>query len=166
MNWDVVWAGVTAVVLGLVTNELFEWSPSLARRILRWAASWQASSQEEADLIFAETCEYLDAMPGRLSRVAWAIGRLRWGLGRAARGWVEPALTFVGVAGPPPWVAVMVYLTLDPQRDATFTGTAILVFVFALAGMLTLAWVSLVVVICLDWRDRVRASRTSARNDS
>jgi hypothetical protein len=166
VNWGVVWTGVTAVLLGLVTNELFEWSPSLARRILRWAASWQADSPEEADLIYAEACEYLDAMPGRLSRVAWAIGRLRWGLSRSAPGWVDPALSFLGVVVPPPLVAVAVYDTLNPQKDAMLAGTANLVFGFALSGALTLIWAALVVVICLDWRDRVRESRASARNDS
>ena len=85
MNWGVVWTAGASVLLGLVTNELFAWTPSLARRILRWASTWQADSSEEVELIYAETCEYLDAMPGRLTRVMWAVGRLRFGIGRFAR---------------------------------------------------------------------------------
>ncbi len=80
MSRDAVLAAVTGLVFSLVANEIGDVSPWLARRILRRASRWEAANCTEADLIFAEQLENLELVPGRLSKLAWALGRLRFGL--------------------------------------------------------------------------------------
>lgn len=69
-----------AVVLGLVSNEIGDVAPWLARKILRRASRWEADDEAEADLIFAEQLEFLESIPGRITKLAWAVGRLGFGL--------------------------------------------------------------------------------------
>lgn len=70
-----------AIALGLVANEISEVSPWLARKILRCASRWEAQENDaEAGLIFGEQIELLKTIPGRIAKLVWAVGRMRFGL--------------------------------------------------------------------------------------
>ncbi len=77
MNWGVLWAGITTIVVGLVTNELTAIAPSLARKLLRLAARVETDDLAERDLIFGETSSMMDEeIPGKLTKLGWACGRV------------------------------------------------------------------------------------------
>jgi hypothetical protein len=80
VTWTAFWTAAMAVVLGLVSNEIGDVAPWLARKILRRASRWEAEGEAEADLIFGEQLEFLESIPGRITKLVWAVGRLRFGL--------------------------------------------------------------------------------------
>src|SRR5947207_15571112 len=67
-------------MLGLIANEICDFSPWHARKILRRAYRGEANDEAEAELILAEQLEVLESIPGRIAKLAWAVGRLRFGL--------------------------------------------------------------------------------------
>lgn len=70
------WAALAAVVLGLLTNELFELAPWFARRLLRRAARLEGEDPAEAALLVADMAATLEEVPGKLAKLLWATGRL------------------------------------------------------------------------------------------
>lgn len=70
------WAALAAVVLGLLTNELFELAPWFARRLLRRAARLEGEDPAEAALLFEDMAATLEEVPGKLAKLFWAAGRL------------------------------------------------------------------------------------------
>lgn len=94
----VIWGIVAAIGLGVLTNELCDLAPWFARLILRRAASMEAATPEEAILIYDEMVATLDEVPGKLTKLLFATGRmtlavrhLRW----RPRTWGRPT-TLVG----------------------------------------------------------------------
>lgn len=89
MNVGVFWAAFSAIALGVVTNELCDISPWLARRILRIAARLEDRDKSNASLVFEELAAMLEGIPGKLTKLCWAIGRLGFAsylaIGRARR---------------------------------------------------------------------------------
>lgn len=68
-------AVLAAIGVGLVTNELFDLAPWLARRLLRRAARLEAGTPDETPLILEELTALLDEVPGKLTKLLWALGR-------------------------------------------------------------------------------------------
>jgi hypothetical protein len=73
---SLVWTALAAVVLGLLTNELFDLAPWFARRLLRRAARLEKVDLEEARLVFEYMAANLEEVPGKLGKLFWATGRL------------------------------------------------------------------------------------------
>jgi hypothetical protein len=91
----IIWGIVAAIGLGVLTNELCDLAPWLARLLLRRAASLEAKSPEEAMLIYDEMAATLDEVPGKLTKLLFAAGRmtlafrhLRW----RPRTWGRPSI--------------------------------------------------------------------------
>ena len=78
MNWAFVVTTVAAVVVGAITNELCDLAPWLAIRLLRVAARLEAVSREERHLLFEEMSAMSDEVPGKLTKLLFAIGRLTY----------------------------------------------------------------------------------------
>jgi hypothetical protein len=91
VSWSAVWPVLGAVVLGALTNELCDLAPWLARRILRRAARIEASTRDEARLIADEYLMLLEDVPGKFSKLVFALGRfaftLRFTASRTKRRW-------------------------------------------------------------------------------
>lgn len=85
MNWTLISATIGGVVLNLVASEIGDVAPWLAHRILRRASRWEAADAAQAALIFGEQRDALKDVPGRISKVVFAIGRLRFGLRSSIR---------------------------------------------------------------------------------
>jgi hypothetical protein len=84
---SVVWAILAALGLGIITNNLYDLMPWLAHRILLRAAKLEAGTPEETSLIYAESAAVLDEVPGKLTKLLFAISRLTRALLRRSCGW-------------------------------------------------------------------------------
>lgn len=124
MNWTAVLstglATVLAVGLGALTNELCEISPWLATRILRRAARREARDKDEAELLFVELEALLCEVPGKLSKLIWAIGRGLYAFGTFKRRrlnfwvWLHNFLSVVQLGS----IGVMIWVLVPEIRLA------------------------------------------------
>ncbi|MEU5266888.1 hypothetical protein [Amycolatopsis sp. NPDC021455] len=67
---------VGGVLLGVLSNELFDVLPWIAVRMLRLAARLDARFAGEADLLLAEWEEQLEHLPGKATKLAYAVSLL------------------------------------------------------------------------------------------
>lgn len=73
---------ILAIVVGLLVNELTEFSPWLARQLVRWSASRWAADPEVASAYIEEWTAVIDERPGKLFKLFTAIGFMTGGLAR------------------------------------------------------------------------------------
>lgn len=64
------------ILLGVLSNELFDVMPWMAVWVLRVAARLDARFDGEAELLFAEWNEQLEHLPGKLTKFVFAMGML------------------------------------------------------------------------------------------
>lgn len=72
----IIWSSFLAVTLGITTNEVSELSPWLAKKVLRFAVHLEEKREAESQLMQIELNRLLDEVPGKLTKLVWAIGRL------------------------------------------------------------------------------------------
>jgi len=65
---------IGGIMLGVVSNEVFDVLPWAAKKILHAAARLDARYDEEAELLFDEWNEHLEGLPGKLTKFAFAAG--------------------------------------------------------------------------------------------
>ena len=68
------WPVLLSVLLGLVSNEIGDVSPWLARRVVRWSAARWSADADEAAVLAEEWSALLDERPGKLFKLFTALG--------------------------------------------------------------------------------------------
>lgn len=68
------WEILLGIILGLAVNESCDLSPWLAKKVVRWSARMQYGKSERAKIRAAELVSLIEERPGKLFKLATALG--------------------------------------------------------------------------------------------